>query len=408
MTATLVAPTFRRDRLSHAWLAVKALSDAGDAIWTIALAWTAVHVAGPATAGLVVAAGTVPRAAVLLVGGAVADRTPARPVLIATNLVRIAVLVGTATWVSAATPGVGVLLAAGIAFGLCDAFYEPSAATIGRQLVTPEDLPSYTGLQLTLSRLGTMGGAAAGGFLVARTGLAGSASIDAATFALVVAFLAIWLRPRFPLDRAPAEPVVRQVARGFAHLVAAPVTRTLVIALSGLNLAIGPALSLGLPLLAREEAWGASVVGYLEALVGLGSAAGALLMLRWRPLTPVTLGFASLVLQACCIAAFATGALPIAVVASLTVGVTAGIASALLGAVFAATVSETHFGRMVSIQRLGDDVLMPAAMAGFGALAAGTSLPVAFATFGVGMGLLMVWPLANPTLRGLRLAGQDG
>ncbi len=34
-------PRFSRDLTVHAWIAVKALSDAGDAIWTIALAWTA-------------------------------------------------------------------------------------------------------------------------------------------------------------------------------------------------------------------------------------------------------------------------------------------------------------------------------------------------------------------------------
>ena len=48
--------------------------------WFIGLAWTAVHVAGPAGAGLVMGVGSVPRAAILLVGGAYADRldVPAR------------------------------------------------------------------------------------------------------------------------------------------------------------------------------------------------------------------------------------------------------------------------------------------------------------------------------------------
>ncbi len=40
-------PPFRRDRMVHAWIGVKALSDAGDAVWTIALAWTAVQIASP-------------------------------------------------------------------------------------------------------------------------------------------------------------------------------------------------------------------------------------------------------------------------------------------------------------------------------------------------------------------------
>src|SRR5690606_37673734 len=40
-------PAFRRDLAVHSWIVVKALSDAGDAIWTIALAWTAVQITSP-------------------------------------------------------------------------------------------------------------------------------------------------------------------------------------------------------------------------------------------------------------------------------------------------------------------------------------------------------------------------
>ena len=86
------APPLRHDTIARGWLALRALSDAGDQVWTIALAWTAVHVATPAAAGLVVAAGTVPRALVLLLGGVVADRYDARRVMVLANGARIAVL----------------------------------------------------------------------------------------------------------------------------------------------------------------------------------------------------------------------------------------------------------------------------------------------------------------------------
>ena len=89
--------------------------------------------------------------------------------------------------------------------------------------------------------------------------------------------------------------------------------------------------------------------------------------------------------------------------AAFAIGVTAGVASVLLSAVFQATVDGAYFGRMAAMQRLGDDVLMPAAMAGFGALATVASLPVAFAAYGGAMALLMAWPLCNPALRAIRL-----
>lgn len=397
-------PLFRRDHRVHAWIAVKALSDAGDALWTIALAWTAVQTASPAIAGLIVAAGTIPRAIVLLFGGVIADRSDARRVMMLFTVLRVGVLVSVALWVLATPPTVGVLLFAAIAFGVCDAFYEPSAGTVARQLVRPGDLPSYGALAQTASRLGTMAGAAIGGVLVAYTGLVGSAAVNALTFSLVIAFIAMWLRPRFLLARAAKESAVHGIARGFTHLGSHPTTRTLVIALSGLNLAVGPAVGIGLALRAHDEGWGAQAVGLFEALLGLGAALGAVSVVKWRPRREAFAGFWALVVQGAGIIALGWGPAWTVATAAFVIGTTAGYASVLLSATFAATVDTAYLGRMGSITRLGDDCVMPLAMAGFGLLASTTAVWVPFAVFGGMMMALMALPLSNRTFRQLALA----
>jgi MFS family permease len=393
-----------RDRLVQGWLLVKGLSDAGDALWTVALAWTAVQVASPALAGLVVAAGTVPRAAVLLLGGVVADRREARWVMLVVNVVRVGVLLATCVWVLSVGTSVPLLLAAAVSFGVCDALYEPSSATIGRQLVRPDQLPAYTGASQTVTRIGSMSGAALGGVVVAVWGLGGSALANAITFAVVVGYLALALRPRYPLPRAAAEPVLRAVGRGFAHLRDQPTTRTLVLTLSGLNLAVSPALALGIALRAHDAGWGAGTLGALQALVGLGAAAGALTLLRWRPAREAVAGFWLLVLQGLAIVGIGVGPMAATAVACAVIGVTAGAASSLLGAVFVATVDGGYLGRMAALTRLGDDVLMPAAMVAFGALAGAAGVGAACAVFGLAMAGLMVVPLSRPAVRRISLA----
>ncbi|CAH0152987.1 Enterobactin exporter EntS [Microbacterium sp. Bi98] len=396
-------PAFRRDHRVHAWILVKALSDAGDALWTIALAWTAVQTASPAVAGLIVAAGTLPRAVGLLFGGMIADRADARRVMMLFNAVRVGVLVTVALWVLSAPPTVGVLLLAAIAFGVCDAFYEPSAGTVARQLMRAADLPSYGALSQTASRLGTMAGAAVGGVIVASAGLVGSAAVNAVTFTVVIAFIAIWLRPRFLLARADRQSALRDIAGGFTHLGAHPTTRTLVIALSGLNLAVGPAVGIGLALRAHDEGWGAPAVGLFEALLGLGAAIGAVSVARWRPRREARAGFRALMLQGLAIVALGWGPAWSVGVAAFAIGATAGYASVLLSATFSATVDTAYLGRMSSITRLGDDCLMPLAMAAFGLLASTTALWVPFALFGGAMTASMVAPLANPAFRSMSL-----
>lgn len=387
----------------HTWVIVKGLSDAGDAIWSIALTWTAVQISSPAVAGLIVAAGTVPRAMILLFGGVLADRANARAVMMIFNALRVAVLVAVALWVLASPPSVLLLLLAAVAFGACDAFYEPSAATIGRQLVRTADLPSYSAVMQTATRLGTMGGAALGGFLVASAGLGASASLNALTFTFVIAFIAIWLRPRFVLTRAARESALRGIQRGFAHLKDEPTTRTLVIALSGLNLAVGPATGIGIALRAHDEGWGAQSVGVLEALIGLGAAFGAIAVAKRRPRREALGGFWALVVQGAAIILLGAGPLWLVAIGSALIGLTAGFASVLLSATFAATVDTAYLGRMSAITRLGDDVLMPMAMAMFGALAAATTIWIAFVVFGVALIVMMILPLTNPALRTLTL-----
>jgi MFS family permease len=393
-----------RDRLVHGWLLTKGLSDAGDSLWTVALAWTAVHLASPTVAGLVVAAGTVPRAVVLLLGGVLADRADARRVMIAVNTARVAVLVAACAWLVLGDVSLPLLFGVAIAFGVCDAVYEPAAATIGRQLVRQEQLAAYAGAGQTISRVGSMSGAALGGVVVAASGIVGAAAANAVTFAVVVGYLALVLRPRYPLPRAESEAVLRGVARGFAHLRAEPTTRTLVATLSGLNLAVSPALALGVALESRQQGWGAQTLGALEALVGLGAAAGALCLLRWRPRYDALTGFAFLVVQGLAVAALATGSLVVTALACAVIGVTAGGASSLLSAVFVATVDGAYLGRMASIQRLGDDVLMPGAMAAFGALAGATGPGTACVVFGAGMTAAMAVPLSRPAIRSITLS----
>lgn len=397
------APKFSRDITVHAWIVVKALSDAGDAIWSIALAWTAVQTTSPAIAGLIVAAGSIPRAAILLFGGVLADRANARTVMIVFNALRVGVLVTVALWVLSSPPSVLILLIAAVAFGACDAFYEPSAATIGRQLVRTDDLPSYSAVMQTATRLGTMGGAALGGFLVAYSGLAGSATLNALTFTLVIAFIAIWLRPRFALARAAQESALRSIQRGFAHLKDAPTTRTLVIALSGLNLAVGPAVGIGIALRAHAEGWGAQTVGIMEALIGFGAALGAVSVTKWRPPREAIGGFWALVVQGIGIILLGVGPIWLTGIGSALIGLTAGFASVLLSATFAATVDTAYLGRMSALARLGDDVLMPVAMAAFGALAAATTIWIAFLVFGGALITMMAFPLTNPSFRTLSI-----
>ena len=336
---TTVAPPFHRDRAVHGWILLKAISDAGDAAWILAIAWSAVTAASPAIAGLVITAGTIPRAIALLVGGVLADRWDPRLLMIATTVARVGVLIATLVAINVSGETLPLLFAVAIAFGICDAIFEPSSTSLTRQLVREEDFAAIAGVGQTASRIGHMLGAASGGVLVAWGGLAAAAAANAVAYVGVIVYLVFVLRARYPRTPAPPEPMLRAIAGGFRYLRRDELARTLVLSLLGLNLCVSPAMSVGLALLVKHMGAGSATLGALEATFGVGAMAGALVFVRFRPARPALIGFVLLVVQGLAVASFAIGIVPAAFATCAVIGLTAGAASTLLAALFMRTIA---------------------------------------------------------------------
>lgn len=389
---TLDVPPLRRDHKVHAWIAARGLSDLADTVWLIALAWTAVHVAGPAQAGLLVGLGTLPRAALMLFGGVFADRWDNRRTVLLTNVARVVVLLtGVVLLSTVAGHTFAILAGVAVLFGLADALNNPAASTMARQMVRPGDIRPLMAVFQTVSRLARLAGAPIGGVLVAAFDVRVAMLIDAVSFALIGLVYALWMHPRFPRVLSTGTSWRRDLAGGLGYLRRTPAVRSLVVAISGLNLFVGPALAVGLALRVTHEHWGAHTLGVLEACVGAGAAAGAIGAARRNTARPALVGFVILVGQGLGIAALGFGDRVFVGGAAAFVGVTAGAASTYISALFVLTIDETFLGRMGSVTSLVDDGLMPVAMAGFGLLAGLTSVTTACVVAGAGMSVLCAW-----------------
>jgi len=392
---TVAVPPLRRDTRVHAWVAATGISQLGDVAWYIGLAWSAAQVAGPAGAGLVMGAGALPRAAMLLLGGALADRLDARRTMVLSNLARIVVLLVGLSVLESAGLSMSLLFTIALIFGVVDAIYLPASATMPRQLVREEDFTSVAALFQLANRLAIFVGAPVGGLLVAHGGLRDVIIVDAISFGVIAVVLAIMVRPRFPRQLSEGHSIWADLRGGFGYLRRTPPVRTLVIALSGLNLFVSPVLAVGLVLRTRDAAWGATSLGLFEATSGVAAAAGALIALRWRPSDPTRAGLLMLVAQAMACVAIGIAPYPGVFVAMTTIGLTAGLASAFLSGAFVAAVEESYLGRCSSIVGLADQALMPAAMTGFGLLISGVGVATACALVGMAFAATMLWAIAR-------------
>jgi hypothetical protein len=142
--------------------------------------------------------------------------------------------------------------------------------------------------------------------------------------------------------------------------------------------------------------------------IGLAALAGTLVMVRWRVTRPVYVALLALVAQAISLIMVGFAPLPAVLAATVTIGLTAGLASPLLAGVLQATVDHAYVARVGSVTNLADSTLIPISLAGFGILAGATSVTLACATCGVGFLLQLAYALSRRQIRTLHTHGTIG
>lgn len=374
------------------YLAGRTVSLVGDGVWLIALAWAAAGAGGPSTVSLVLAAGTVPRAMVMLVGGAVADRLGARLVMVVSDATRIALMTGAVLLTAAAQAGMPVLVGLALTFGLVDALYDPAAATVPPLLLKSEELPRAQALAQLGSRAADLVGAPLGALLVAAGGIALACAIDAVTFAAVlIAVLAVRLPAATRVSRSPARgSLLGEVAAGLRYAGRHEVVRPLLLLVTALNAFGGPVTSIGVLLRVREEGWGIGGLAAFEVAFAAAAVVGALGVARKGGVSrPGLVGTWWAVLQAAGIAAIGLApTLPVMLLAGAVVGLTAGPASAYLLGQIQTMVDVHYLGRVMSLVAFSAVGLVPVSFAVFGALAEVVPVPA----LAVACGALMLPP----------------
>jgi MFS family permease len=394
-------PALRRDAMVLTWLAGVGLSWFGDYAWAVALAWTAAHTLTPVLAGVVLGAGMLPQALLVLVGGVLADRCDPRRLLVGGQVGQALVLVlGAVAW-SSGVRGAPVLLAIAVCFGTASGLTMPSDATLVRQLVAGEDLGTVQGWNQISTRAMKLLGAPVGGALVAWGGLVVVMLVDAATFVAVAVVLAIVVRPRFRVPRAVHDRWRDSLADGISYLRCHDTAKLLVVGLTALNVFVTPVTGLGVALRVSGSGWGAYWLGVADACLAVGAIAGSVVAIHWQPAYGAAAGFRILVVQGLAIAGVGIGWRPTLVVAMAVLGFTAGSASVWLSAAFLRAIDASRLGRVSSVTSLGDLTLIPLAVPALGAVVHATSVLSATLAFGLSMSALCAWFASRGAIRSL-------
>jgi hypothetical protein len=314
----------------YLWFAQSA-SVIGDCIVIVALALFVIELTGDATdLGLVFAAASLPLVAFLLLGGVWADRLPRHRVMVVTDLVRFALHALLAALIFAGVVRIWELIAIEALFGTAEAFFRPAANGLLPQTVPEEEIQQANGLSTLSNNIGEFAGPALATALVLGLGAGWAFALDAATFLLSAALLTR-VRPR---RREVAQAgrgndqrvsVWAEVREGFAEVRSRSwVWATLAAFCAALFTGLAPWFVLG-PLVARVQYGDIGIYGLVSAALGLGTIAGSLLGIGWRPRFPIRAAMLAILLWPASAILYAAGITLYVVVPAVVIG-GAGIA----------------------------------------------------------------------------------
>ena len=264
------------------WLG-ETISLAGDHFYFVALPFLILELTGSDLAvGTVLMTAAIPRAILMLVGGAVTDRYTPRNVMLVSNICRGVLVALLAALVATEAVVVWHLYAVALAFGTADAFFFPAfTAIVPRVVADPTRLAPANGLLQTSANTTTRVGPAAGGLVVASLGTAAALGFDVTTFA--VSALMLWLirLPPSPgasgaepgAERAPMTAAIRE---GLGYVWRDHGLRALIVTAAVIGFASQGPLVVGLTTLADERFAGPTSFGAMISAAGAGAIAGSL------------------------------------------------------------------------------------------------------------------------------------
>ncbi|QNE20922.1 MFS transporter [Kribbella qitaiheensis] len=388
------------------WLFGAAVSLLGDLTMTFAIGWSASQHGGR-VAGLVLLLAAAPRAALLLIGGAVGDRFGAGRVLLVSCVAMFVITTALVPITLAVGEPVALLLITALVVGVIDAFFLPSSRSMPRLLVPPAQVPRALASFQVTGVVFAITGTAVGGVLVNWSGLTSAAGFDALTFAVMIAVLLL-LRGTTASPTRVTTGMFRSIADGMKMAFGRPLTRSLLIMMTAAAGLLMPLDILLLPLLARDHHWNAATAGLLVASRSLGVGLIALRILAKGafPRPGMVAAFGLLLAGVGLFGLSALNPMPLVIVAGVVSGVGVGTFTGHVLPLLMNSVDREYQSRLQSVVVLCQNLALVVMNPVLGTLTDLNGVGITGVCLGIGVAsaLIGVVALTRPVLRNAAVA----
>lgn len=256
----------------------QAISRTGDIVFQVGLAAYSLRHGKPELLAFALLAQSCGTIAMLLIGGAAADRFGARRMLVSADVARLAAVVGVTILTVAGSVNIAAMAICAALLGTGDGAFEPAFTVAFTELLPAEELMAANSLQSIAIRVSYVAGAGIGGVVVAFGSGATPMAIDALTFAVSLGCVVAARRWPRPVRREPS-PLLPDIIEGGRFVSS---HRWLLVAIIGFGvstaLVLAPARVL-VPLVIQGRLHqGGSGYSILLGLQGVGALIGGIVM----------------------------------------------------------------------------------------------------------------------------------
>ena len=288
-SATAFAPSVPAPAVEHPlrspnyrlWLIGGTISLLGDQFYLVALPWLVLQQTGSAVAmGGVMMAGAIPRAVLMLMGGAVSDRLSARKIMMATALARTACVsvIGLLVWMHVLQTW--ELYALAFAFGVADAFAAPARSAYMPSLVKREQLVAASSVSQSTAQVTSIVGPVPAGLVIQALGAASAFFIDAVSFLFIIG--ALWKLPDPPRPADVRRAMWHSIVEGISYVTRDVPLRSLTLLATIMNFCISGPVVVGLAYFTKTRLGSPAAYGTLISCLAAGSLLGAVLAGLWK------------------------------------------------------------------------------------------------------------------------------
>jgi MFS family permease len=352
------------------WLIGGTISLLGDQFYLVALPWLVLQQTGSAVAmGAIMMAAAIPRALLMLMGGAVSDRMSARKIMMATATARTicVTVIGALVWHRILRTW--ELYALAFSFGVADAFAVPAQTAYMPSLVKREQLVAASSVSQSTALMTTIVGPVPAGFVIKTLGVAWAFFVDAISFLFIIG--ALWKLPDPPKSQTARKTMLHSIVEGIAYVGKDVPLRSLMLLVTILNFCIAGPVSIGLAYLTKTRFGSPAVYGIVISALAAGSLLGALLAGVWKiRQRGMMILLASLALGVCLGSIGLLGKVWSIASVLLIMGAAAGMVNIHIGAWIMQRIDVAVRGRVASVVMLASFGITPISLAVAGFLVA--------------------------------------